>query len=148
MRHWAQYPNWENALDEEGTEGQDELTLRPAEVQDHIGGDVVYTAGTVKCADGAVLRALFAIGYERDVVAVFGFVAENTAWCISYGVGGIRRWRADDDSWLPENERGPAVSFDDTKVFPIVIESQLPRERDGKPHRFEIRSDGEAQDLP
>jgi hypothetical protein len=40
----ARFPNWEFALDEEGIEGQDETTLRPADIQTRITEDIAATA--------------------------------------------------------------------------------------------------------
>ena len=59
---WANFPNWRNALEEEGEKGRDETTLMPDEVQAPIGEDTSFTAGKVRLLDGREFPAFLSVG--------------------------------------------------------------------------------------
>jgi hypothetical protein len=145
-RHWSKYPNWEYALDEEGEEDQDETTLRPADVQSYIAEYTAFTAGEVEYADGAKMPALLELSYSREPDAVNVFVNDKDAWRILYSVP-EKRWVAFIQDWLPKSERGPDVSMDDPRLFPLVVRSRLSRSPDGEPYHFMVCSDGNSENL-
>lgn len=140
FRYWHDYPNWEYALEEECVEGQDETTLRPADVQDHIGQYVSHTVGEVKLADGTILPALLYV-FVGPVSEVHGFVKENEAWLLRFNAP-EPKWIVYVDDWLPADERSLTISFEDINVFPLTVTSRLPRELDGSVIQFVINPDG------
>lgn len=128
-----EFPNWEYALDEEGVEGQDETTLRPASNQSWLGDETVFTLGEVRLADGQRLPAFLELMSGRiEGVTVHG--AETWAWSVRR-IGTPSRWTAMLFDWLPENERPPAV---DLSALPMTVESALPAAAGGRRLLVEI----------
>lgn len=139
---WAQYPNWECALDEEGEPDQDETTLRPGEERQFV-IEFGFTAADIEQADGHRLPALLAINGEADGLTVF--TAETGGWSVQR-LGKPARWVCIVEDWLPEGERAPSVSFEDASVFPLLVRSRLPSRESGKRVQFAINSDGTEED--
>ena len=134
---WDEYPNWEYALDEEGLEGQDETTLRPADNQDAIDADTAYTGGMALLADGRQLDALLGVFHDPESVEHVEVLVEDGVWGLWHDAG-TGTWVSMVENWLPEAERRPAVSLDDDTVFPMRISSRLPLESTGKPFEFTV----------
>lgn len=137
---WDEFPNWEYALDEEETPGQDETTLRPAAIQDRITGDEALTVGFVTLPAGqqcpAVLELDFAVASGVTVIT-----AEGKLWRV-VRLGRPPRWEPYIQSWLPLEERSHSVvSLEDATVFPLLVESRL-QAPDGRRLRFVIEADG------
>jgi hypothetical protein len=126
---WDQYPNWENAIDEESEPDQDETTLRPSEVQHHITRDVVLTAGVAVQADGTRLPVLLELN-DGDLKGINVFVSAGDAWSARL-LGRPAIWTCIVEDWLPLEKRRPTVLPTDTRVFPLQIESRLPLESNG-----------------
>jgi hypothetical protein len=145
--YWSDYPNWELALDEEGVDGQDETTLRPAEIQDCIAKYVSFTAGEATLANGSRMPALLEVDGDQ-LYAVNVFIDDHSAWRICYNVP-QRQWVSFLQEWLTEAERGPTVVMSDANVFPLIVKSRLPANSPSG-HRIEIviESDGSSQELP
>lgn len=141
----SRYPNWENALDEEDVPGQDETTLRPAEEQQMIPGEVAYTAGEIVQADGTRRAALIALD-DDGPNTIFGYVTESDGWTVMT-LGKPSRWSCIVEDWKPEAERSPSVRFDDPLVFPLVVRSRLPLQRSGRRVAFRLGADGSYRDL-
>jgi hypothetical protein len=137
---WAEFPNWENALDEEDVEGQDETTLRPAAVQDRLTDDVVFTVGLARYSDGRQFPALLETNAQR-VDGVTVYPQSGNPWRI-VRLGQPARWTAFLEEWLPEERRSFApVSLGDLALFPLLIESRLPKSN-GAPIRLVVHSNG------
>ncbi len=129
QQYWAQYPNWENAWDEEGNEDQDETTLKPSANQGSIDDEVTFSAGEAEFAGGSVLPALIAF-VESDIDCVYVYPDQNSdrCWVISPDEPG--RWDAEDG----REELGllPAPS-NLADLLPLTIRSRLPLKRSGAP---------------
>lgn len=138
---WAQFPNWEYALDEEGERDQDETTLRPCEERQFV-IEFGFTAGDVEQANGGRLPALLAMNGDAD--GVTAFTSDTGGWSVER-LGKPARWVCIVQEWLPEAERAPSVSFEDSTVFPLLFRSRLPRRQSGRPLEFVISSDGTAE---
>ena len=135
------YFNWEFALDEEGLDGQDETTLRPAQEQTCINDSIAHTAGVATGADKRQLPALIALtGGE-----VQGFWVYDQAgdWCLVRS-SQQRRWQPFVQSWLPERERCRSIELSNGEIFPLRIETRLPFALTGMPWRASIGHDGRA----
>ena len=76
-------PNWEFALDEEGVDGQDEYTLRPAREQGFLSDETFATAVEGKDAKG------------RDIVGLLFVEGMRSTGC--------------DTVWIWTDAKGPAV---------------------------------------
>lgn len=137
---WAEYPNWEPALDEEGLPDQDESTLRPSGNQTEIGEDVAFTAGEAEQSDGLRLPALVEL-IDGSAVGVTVFTAEADGWSVRE-LGHPARWVCIVPDWNPEHDRSPSVSFDDLGVFPLLVRSRLALVKTGNPVQFKILPDG------
>lgn len=135
------YPNWEHALDEEGVPGQDETTLRPADVQDSITDDVAYTAAAVTFANGSESPALLELNDLR--VCGVDLLLEGRGGRRLY-VGADGRWIPFEQTWLPEAERMPSVALSDPSIFPMRVVSALRSTVTGKRYAFVIKQDGTA----
>jgi hypothetical protein len=146
LRYWSKYPNWEYALDEEGEEGQDETTLRPADVQTYVAEYTAFTAGDATCPGGARLPALLEISYSREPDAVNVFNDVENSWRIYYSVPS-KSWMSFVQEWLPESERGTAVDMHDSSIFPLTVTSRLPRSPDGIAYHIVVYSDGSFEVL-
>jgi hypothetical protein len=140
-QYWDRYPNWENALDEEGLPDQDETTLRPSDVQDCITTDTTFTVGEVITGDGRRLRALLEVPYWGRLDGVTAFHSEQTVWYVFHS-NVEKKWITCVANQLPK-----IVPVDDTSIFPLTIKSRLPREATGQPHHVIVHADGSAQQL-
>src|SRR5581483_2980708 len=120
---WQKYPNWSNAYEEEGEDGQDETTLMPHEVQTHIGPHTSFTAGTVQLHDGRQFPAFLAIG--RNGIDGCEVYEMEKPWRIYYNYP-QKRWVSFRAEWLPEFERPPSVLFDNETVFPLEVRMSVP----------------------
>ena len=123
----SEYPNWENAYDEEGVEGQDETTLRPAENQSVIEEYTSFAAAEVVLNSGQKCPALIYMieetaGLDVYVRGKWHYINRKTdrfhqflcweplvlnqanAEGISVGCGGFQRGRR-----LIVHRRGPAA---------------------------------------
>ena len=139
---WARFPNWRNALEEEGEEGQDETTLMPDEVQTRVGEYTSLTAGRARFNDGREFHALLEIGDHRiDGCSVYQ--AKNP-WRIYFSCPD-RRWLSFRAEWLPEAERPPSVLLDDEGIFPLEIFMTLPWREGEKPSVYQIGPDGQIK---
>lgn len=138
-----QYPNWENAFDEEDVEGQDETTLRPSEDQSVIGEFVSFTAATVWLNSGQQCPAIIELADHVDGVQ---FYLEGKWYRIVRWVartGDFDRWEPYVEHWLPEEERdSPRFFLADTRFFPLRFESRLPHYRTSAHIRTTILSSG------
>lgn len=138
-----EYPNWEYALDEEGIEGQDETTLRPAQNQSTIGEDIAITAGTAWLNDGRECPAIIEM---IDNVEGLQFCLEGrwrrvVRW--SGRTGEFERWEPFVEHWLPETERHfLPLSLDDDNFFPLRFASRLPFHKTSAHIRIKILVDG------
>lgn len=137
------FPNWENALDEEGIEGQDETTIRPAKDQSLIGEYVPFTAGTVWLNDGRECQAV--IEMIDDVSAIqfyldrFWFRVIRWNGQAGHSVG----WEPYIEDWLPEDQRSnPGFSLADAKLFPLRFASRLPFYKTSLPIKLRILPSG------
>lgn len=133
-----QYPNWEYALDEEGVEGQDETTLKPASEQRYITAEVEFTAGEVILADGRRFPAILYIG-SSSPTRVGMFLYDTRTWGIDFG-DPPQGWFV--HIWIPADQRMARVSLDDPTLFPMTVASRLPRRIGGTPYLFVINPDG------
>jgi hypothetical protein len=136
---WTRFPNWEYALDEESTPGQDETTLRPAdELRFMI--EFGFTAGDVELADGRRLPAFLSVNGTVD--GVTAFTSDSDGWSIQK-LGAPPRWVCSRQDWLPEEQRSPTVSFSDGDVFPLRVRSRLPARNSGQRLDFTLTPDGD-----
>ncbi len=139
----VQYPNWENALDEEGVEDQDETTLRPAEDQSVIGEYVSFTAGTAWLNDGRECPAMIEM---VDGVSGIQFLLNESwfrlvRWRGRFGT--FERWETYIEDWLPEDQRTSLVfSLADEALFPLRFSSQLPFHKTSSPIKLRILPNG------
>jgi hypothetical protein len=138
-----QYPNWENALDEEDEEGQDETTLRPSENQSVIVQYVSFTAATVWLNDGRECPAIIEMIYDVEGLQ---FYLEDIWYRIvrrSDRTGKFERWEPYVEYWIPEAERNsPPLLLNDEKVFPLRFASRLPFYKTSSLIRIKIFADG------
>jgi hypothetical protein len=138
----AKYPNWEYALDEEGEEGQDETTIRPASNQTSIDEGTAYTAGTAFLSDGRSLPAILVIFHHPlHCPSVNVLTNDNDAWRLEFNRDS-NCWEPFVETWRPEAERSPSVCIGDPKVFPLVVKSVLPVKSSGRVLSFAILRDG------
>ncbi len=134
-----QYPNWENALDEEAEPGQDETTLRPSNVQDTITEAVTFTAAIATLANGVTCPAILELNaFEPYGVNVL--TKDQEGWRLSADAGD--RWTPFCETWLPESERMPGVALSDESIFPLKIVSVLRSRVSGAPYVLTIKKDG------
>lgn len=134
-----QIPSWIFALDEEGVEGQDETTLKPADSQEVISTETVATAADVELAAGNRCLGIVSLCSEM-VESVDYFNGEDWVRCLKDQNTG--RWMPFDQSWLPEVERLPTVNMEDSEIFPLKVVTRLPVESTGRNICFEVRGDG------
>jgi hypothetical protein len=140
-----QYPNWENALDEEDVDGQDETTLRPAEDQSVI-VEYGFTAGIVWLNDG---RECAAIIEMLDDVSAIQFYLDGKWYRIvrwSRRSGEFERWESYVEHWLPQDQRTcPPLSLDDETFFPLRFASRLPFHKTSSPIKVRILPSGSEE---
>jgi hypothetical protein len=142
VEYLEQYPNWTNAYDEEGEEGQDETTLKPHEQQAFIDDEVSFTVGDVITAGGKKHLALIeVIRGVPQAVHVFG----EESWGLEL-MYRAKRWASLRQDWVPEEKRVKAVSLHDPELFPLQVVSRLPRVDGGQRIEFRIGMDGSAKE--
>jgi hypothetical protein len=140
---WQEFPNWRDAYEEEGEEGQNETTLMPHEEQSHIAEHTSFTAGRVRFSDGREFPAFMAVAKNQvDGCQVYESAAP---WRIYYKYP-EKRWVPYRAEWLSEPERSPSVSFEDAKVFPLEIRLRLPWKRGEAPKRYRIDQTGQMRE--
>jgi hypothetical protein len=120
---WNNYPNWEYALDEEGSSGQDETTLRPSGNSEFIDDEVVFTTGDLALSDGRKLPAMLEL-MNGEIVGVTAFTSNDDGWSVRL-LGNPAKWTCIVQIWLPSEERSPFVLPDDSTVFPAFASSRL-----------------------
>ena len=132
-----QYPNWKQALGEDGAEGQDETTIMPDDVQDHIGPDTQSTAADVTFPDGRTAPALLGamMGLCDGEIEYLDVYDGQSSWQVElYG-----------ESWGQAQYADASKTHGDTSVFPLRVTSRLPRTPDGQPLRFVLQPDGKME---
>lgn len=139
---WNEYPNWEYALDEETEEDQDETTLRPCSEKRFIPDDAAFTCGKAGQADGSTFPAFICVFNEEvkpDTVEVI--LSRKLSYTIVFNIS-ARRWEPYASEWEVRAGRSLKVEPGDPKIFPLRVETLLPRRRDGRPWRLVIHPDG------
>jgi hypothetical protein len=137
----GQFPNWVNAYDEEGFEGQDETTLKPDDEQLCITDMTAFTAGEVVFADGSTFPVL--IGLLNGEVTDFSVYREPEWPCLSY-----------DDYWnfwsvrpdLKSEDRDRPERWWKLQQFPARVSSKLPLRSTGE--RWSVVMDGDGLVIP
>lgn len=128
------YPNWVLAIDEEGEPDQDETTIKPEDQQVFISNETGFTSATVTLANGmAASGVLTFVDGRIDAIDVFN----GHDWWRVRGNNGQEDWTPFVETWLPEEQRRPAVSLSDSLLFPLRITSRLPGS-DGRPVSFAV----------
>jgi len=135
---WSRFPNWQNAYDEEGIPGQDETTLRPADNQRTIDGEVTFTAGDATFACGDTVPAMLGvISGELGWIYVYPNPDEELCWVLSFHVPS-NHWIAMNDDWFLEGGEVLRVPVGDSDVFPMRVGSRLPLQSSGEVIKVEI----------
>ena len=135
---WARFPNWQNAYEEEGSPGQDETTLRPADNQQTIDDDVSFTAGDAIFANGQPAPALLGLLCgELDWVYVYPRPEQDECWVLGYDVPS-QRWVAKNEDWFLRGKGILRTPVEASGVFPLRIISRLPLQRSGRIIAVEI----------
>jgi len=131
-----EFPNWENALDEEDVEGQDETTLRPSDDQSEIGEYVSFSAGTVWLNGGAECPALI----EPTIGGVFAvqFLLRGHWYRINRKWVSFKKFEGW-EAFLGEFE------LSDPEFAPLRFASHLPYYLTGEPFKLIIAPDGSEQ---
>lgn len=128
------FPNWVQAVDEEGEDGQDETTIRPDTVIDHIAPQTEYTAADITLASGKKLTAL--LGGPRDLwngnVESIAVYEGDEIWHIDLLSS---TWSA---SAYPEGN----ANLIEPKHFPATVNSRLPGVPGGKLLKLELLPKG------
>ena len=119
-----EFPNWEYALDEEGDQGQDETTIRPAVEQTFIGPSAAYVSGSAIQADGTRIIVMLALIREA-IQGVTALLNNEWSWEIQK-IGQPAVWRSNTFDWIPAESRPPSVSLSDANIFPLTVESTVP----------------------
>ncbi len=136
-------PNWRYALDEEGEEGQDETTIKPDEIQEHIGEYTCYTAADAEVPGGKKVPALLG-GY--------GFLDRGLEHIETLDVyRGRKPWRIElcgGESWQPDPNAEQTRQPGDKRNFPMTVESRLPLPAGGPRLRFTLHPDGQLERRP
>jgi hypothetical protein len=130
----AKYPNWRNALDEEGEDGQDESTIRPDDVSDHIGPETEFTAADITLVSGKRLPALLFGATDlwngnAESIAVY---EGSQIWHLEFS---DRAW------WASKYPEGNESLVDQSK-FPATVVSRLPGVPNGSSLKFELLAKG------
>lgn len=122
------FPNWIQALDEEGIEGQDETTLKPDETQTVISADTQHTAADAIIYSGKSCAALLSLENGRiESVTVY-----DGMWSV----------RVDGDKWQSEKWAHDTRYHGNTTDFPITIKSRLRYGRTLRPIELQLFPDG------
>lgn len=137
-RHfWTRYPNWENAIDEEGFPDQDETTLRPASNQSSIDRFVTFTAGEAALADGRILPAFISLaGCEVWTISVYPETEREISWGVQFHVP-TKRWLPMNEAWFL-SELSIPVPLETPGIFPMEVSTRLPLDRSGEPLRVTV----------
>ena len=132
----SRIPNWEYALGEEVSEGQDETTIRPAADQGRLESDVPFAG-----ADAWLPGSRFLTGMLELDCSVVGFNL--------YVGGGWYRFVRTNSGWLPNAEprlaeanQASVIRLDDRRFFPMKIASMVPLLDSGEQIKFVINPDG------
>jgi hypothetical protein len=142
IRLWTRYPNWRNAIEEEGLPGQDETTLRPADNQQSIDDDVNFTAGDAVRANGQRVPAMLGLlSGELGWVYVYPDPSEDTCWMLSFHMPS-QRWVAMNDDLFLQGDGLTRVPVGNSGVFPLRVTSRLPLDRTGEIIAAEIEVPG------
>ena len=137
----GEYPNWVNAYDEEGFEGQDETTLKPEDDQLCITDQTAFTAGEVVFGDGSKLPVL--ISLLNSEVTGFSVYREPEWPYLSYDEY-WNRWSVLPDLLSPDRDRGE--QWWKLQQFPARVSSKLPlRSTD---ERWSVVIDGDGLVIP
>jgi hypothetical protein len=123
----TKYPSWAWITAEEleaDMDPQDNLTIKPADEQQFIHEDVCLTAGEVTYGNGSKFPSW--VELHRGWVKALNVLQPNGNWRMA---------------------RNPVTEVWDLPlsqpvVFPLVLQTRLPRSRNGAPLRITIRSDG------
>ena len=136
---WARFPNWQNAIEEEGEPDQDETTLRPADNQEFIDDDVSFAAGDAEFADGLKVPALLSlIAGELGWVYVYPEPGRDTCWVVRHDEPS-QRWVAMNESWFLEGDQGLVpVPLDRADRLSMRVTSRRPLLATGQPLVGEI----------
>jgi len=133
----ATYPNWTNAYDEEGLEGQDETTLKPENVQTQITDETTFTAGDIEFADARTLPVLISVTFGE--VTGFHVYADPESPYLSYdekwSMWSI--WSQGDPAELDRAER-----WWKSQHFPARVTSRLPLSTSGAQWEVVLDQDG------
>lgn len=122
------FPNWIQALDEEGVEGQDETTMKPDENQKVISVGTQHTAADVSIYSGKNCAALLSLEKGRvESVTVY-----DGMWSV----------KIEGDKWQPEKWAHDTRYHGNTTDFPITVKSRLPYVRTRCPIEFQLFPDG------
>ena len=135
-------PNWENAFDEEGVEGQDESTIRPAPNQSTVDNEILFTAATALLPMGRECPAIIEL---VDGVAGLNVYLDDQWYRLVRCVDRFNQfqlWDPDPQAWLPEGARSPSLTFADRQVFPLRFVSRLPLAASSSPIKIRILPDG------
>jgi hypothetical protein len=140
---WAQFPNWQNAIDEEGEPDQDETTLRPADNQQFIDDDVSFAAGDAEFAEGLKVPALLSlIAGELGWVYVYPEPDRDACWVVRHDEPS-QRWVAMNESWFLEGDEGlMPVPLDRSERLRMRVTSRRPLLATGRPLVAEISLSG------
>ena len=135
---WARYPNWENAIAEEGFADQDETTLRPAVNQSSIDRFVTFTAGDAVFADGRVFPAFISlVSGEVHTVDVYPDRDREVSWGVRFHYP-TKQWMAMNEAWFLVSELSIPVPLDVPGIFPMEVSTRLPLDRSGQPLRVTV----------
>ena len=130
---WDRYPNWENAIDEEGEPDQDETTLRPSSNQRTIDDHVSFTAGEAVFADGRKVPALLIlVSSELGWVDVYPDPSREETWMVCFD-SPSSAWIAMNEDWFLNSTNSLRVPVEDDAVFPLNVKSRLPLKSTGNP---------------
>jgi hypothetical protein len=138
---WREFPNWRNALEEEGEAGQDETTLMPDEEQSCVARFTAFTGGSVRFHDGREFPAFIAVNGEDEKISGVDVYESAKPWRLYFDYP-ERRWRPYAAEWMPAAERSPVVSMEDERIFPLEVRMHVPWKKGGRPPIFEITARG------
>ena len=126
-------PNWEAALSEEGSFGQDESTIKPSANQKHIGQQIVLTAGEVWFSNDEVFVALACTNAKSLVI----YIDDDSVITFSC-------WAVSDDV-----EVRTQLTNEQRMWFPIRFYSDLPFDprRPESTLRFEVDATGRCREI-
>ena len=121
--------NWDYALGEESSPGQDETTIKPQEVQNCIDNWTAFTVATVEFNDQSKHTAIIElINSKISSISVFHNDKDNECWRI------VKNWNNSNwepfiQDWLPVERRCDSVTMKEYGIFPLKILSKLPNDK-------------------